>query len=119
MRAIDADALTASLKKSADRCRDWIQECINIKDDVTQRVAEQSLLTFTECYLRIEKMPTIEPQRMRGKWIDGHRMSFDGTFHWYRMCSECDYERDDDSIDLDTNFCPNCGAWMGGQDEVD
>ena len=65
MRLIDADALTASLKESADRCRDWIQECFNIKDDVTQRVAEQALLTFSECYLRIEKMPTVESQR----WI--------------------------------------------------
>ena len=65
MRAIGADALTASLKESADRCRDWIQECFNIKDDVTQRVAEQALLTFSECYLRIKEMPTIEPQR----WI--------------------------------------------------
>ena len=71
--------------------------------------------TLNEVIERLERAE--RPQRMRGKWIDGHRMSSDGTFHWYRMCSECDYERDDDNIDMDTNFCPNCGAWMGGQDE--
>ena len=104
MRAIDADALTASLKKSADRCRDWIQECINIKDDVTQRVAEQSLLTFTECYLRIEKMPTIEPQRMRGRWIPTE--PDEPCFYQCSLCRRLNDEKD--------NFCKNCGAKMEG-----
>lgn len=110
MRTIDADALTASLKKSADICRVWIQECINIKDDVTQRVAEQSLLTFTECYLRIEKMPTIEPQRIRGKWIE-----VDDAYNRISgRCSVCGWEShmyEDDVVGM--NYCPNCGAWMG------
>ena len=100
MRLIDADALTASLKESADRCRDWIQECTNIKDDVTQRVAEQSLLTFTECYLRIEKMPTIEPQRMRGKWIVHYE------------CPKCGELTKDF-----TEHCQFCGADMRGQND--
>ena len=111
MRTIDADALTASLKESADRCHDWIQECINIKDDVTQRLAEQSLLTFNECCLRIKKMPTIEPQRMRGRWIP------QGWNDTYCKCSCCDAVYVTAKIPY--NFCPNCGADMrGGQDET-
>lgn len=113
MRTIDADALTASLKESADRCRDWIQECINIKDDVTQRVAEQSLLTFTECYLRIEKMPTIEPQRMRGKWIP------QGWNDTYIKCSCCEevYVGLCVPMGFTYNYCPNCGSYNGGADK--
>ena len=51
-----------------------------------------------------------------GRWEDGKRMGFDGTFHWFRQCSECLYEREDDNEDKDTPYCPNCGARM---DEVE
>lgn len=47
-----------------------------------------------------------------GKWIDGWRSGLDGTRYWYRACSECGYERDDDDAEKDTNYCPNCGARM-------
>ena len=104
MRTIDADALTASLKESADRCRDWIQECINIKDDVTQRLAEQSLLTFSECYLRIKKMPTVEPQRIRGRW---EYLDYGGVGNYH--CSAC---RRICINKGDYDFCPFCGADM-------
>lgn len=60
-----------------------------------------------------EHLPTADAQEVRpGKWIDGKRMSFDGTFHWFRQCSECLYEREDDDPEKDTNYCPNCGAKM-------
>lgn len=123
MRTIDADALTASLKKSADICRDWIQECINIKDDVTQRVAEQSLLTFTECYLRIEKMPTIEPQRMRGRWIgcgnsDHWKCSVCGTRAAFWFSEETSSEWEWDMSEWLSDFCPNCGSYNGGEQDV-
>ena len=115
MRAIDADALTASLKKSEDRCHDWIQECINIKDDVTQRLAEQSLLTFNECCLRIKKMPTIEPQRMKGRWeTDAYGAMDDGEYLVTR-CNVCgtvyEYGHDD-------RYCGFCGAAMEAQNET-
>lgn len=56
------------------------------------------------------------PDKNVGKWIDAWRSAWDGTRHWYRECSECGYERDDDNIDKDTKFCPNCGAYMGVED---
>lgn len=109
MRLIDADALMKTLGITDMDCVKcaWYSKAYR----QCKRGGD-----FEDACTAIEDAPTIEPQR--GKWIDGHRMSFDGTFHWYRMCSECDYERDDDNIDMDTNFCPNCGAWMGGQDET-
>ena len=58
-----------------------------------------------------------EPKK--GKWIEGHRMKFDGTFYWYRECDQCGYERNDDDTEKDSNFCPNCGSPMvkGEQDD--
>ncbi len=47
-----------------------------------------------------------------GRWVDGKRIGFDGIFHWFRQCSECLYEREDDNPGKDTNYCPNCGSHM-------
>lgn len=98
MRTIDADAFDATMYEA------W----------KNNEITNEEWIHFREM---IKDEPTIEPQRMRGKWVDGHRMRLDGTFYWYRMCSECGYERDDDNIDMDTNFCPDCGAEMEGAEE--
>ena len=58
-----------------------------------------------------------QPERKKGKWQDNHRQKFDGTFYWFRECSVCGYERNDDDSGKDTNFCPNCGADMRGEQE--
>ena len=53
-------------------------------------------------------------ENVHGEWIDWSRMGLDGTYVWHRACSKCGYERKDDDIDKDTNFCPDCGAAMRG-----
>ena len=58
------------------------------------------------------KLPTAEPRK--GKWIDGFDNGFDEARHWFRECSECGFARKDDNSDLDSNYCPNCGAKMDG-----
>ena len=45
------------------------------------------------------------------KWLDGERVGYNGTYY-YRYCSECLFERNDDDVDKDTPYCPNCGAKM-------
>ena len=47
-----------------------------------------------------------------GKWYDWSFTAFDGSTVWHRVCSVCGYKRDDDNLDKDTNYCPNCGAKM-------
>ena len=54
----------------------------------------------------INDMPTIEPERKCGKWIEHnpHKWGLGIVFE----CSECG-----EKIDCETsNFCPNCGADM-------
>lgn len=66
----------------------------------------------------LEELPPADVAEVHhGRWIYGKRMSFDGTFHWFRQCSECLYEREDDNEDRDTPYCPNCGASMVNEDE--
>lgn len=52
-----------------------------------------------------------------GKWYDWSFKAFDGCTVWHRACSVCGYKRDDDNIDKDTNYCPNCGSFMGEENE--
>lgn len=53
-------------------------------------------------------------ENVKGKWIDGQQMGFDGSLYWYRECDQCGYKRQDDNPDRDSKFCPNCGADMRG-----
>ena len=62
----------------------------------------------------LEHINALPSAERRGRWVDGKRMGFDGTFYWFRQCSECLYEREDDNPEKDTNYCPNCGARMDG-----
>jgi len=53
--------------------------------------------------LAIETVPSAQPQRMRGEWIDVTKTG--GAELW--KCSECGELELEDSY-----FCPNCGAGM-------
>ena len=64
----------------------------------------------------VDKLPSAEPKRIRGKWIyceDSTADSVDG----YR-CDQCglfvpwDYKHKGIDFIQDYNFCPNCGADM-------
>ena len=63
----------------------------------------------------VRNFPTIESERKKGKW------QWCGNHH---LCSECDEwaltrwnEDECDEVDILTDFCPNCGADMRGEQE--
>ena len=89
MRAIDADELKAAFPYSGSVRTEFFRATI-------------------------DHMPTIEPQKRRGKWetIEG----WDGD-EVYR-CSECGEEYvliDGTPKDNGYHFCPNCGSYNGGE----
>ena len=51
----------------------------------------------------VEQLPSAPDSRQRGEWADNHN----GTF----VCDQCGCKHSK------SNFCPNCGAKMGG-DEI-
>lgn len=108
MRTIDADALKESLKESRDNCSVWLQDCKEVKSQKWIGRAEQALMTFNECLMRIDTIPTIEPGQKTGKWIPiskGQRGYSAGDF----QCSDCG--KPNKCYHL-TAYCPNCGAKM-------
>lgn len=71
----------------------------------------------------ISKMPTIEPERKKGKWIDenGNEVPFfKGTTEPSKSCwcSNCkEWLTASDEYPVEGAFCPNCGADMRGEQE--
>ena len=103
MRLIDADALMADLGK-------WLKQI-----DPTHPPEDNAIPPMEDIIvstlMTIEEQPTIEPQRIRGKWIhDGY--IFPHGNDWIH-CSICGKKGINVPADL-TNFCPNCGADMRG-----
>ena len=94
MRLIDADEMLFELTHWKDNKR-WYHDN---RTDVYH---------ISEIEMVCDRMPIIEaePERKKGEWI------LKPNIYGVAYCSECDYELHTDN----TNYCPNCGADMRGE----
>lgn len=108
MRLIDADDVLDSIEN-------WKRKVLYYHP----HTKKFSTIPLSEVLSFLGDSPTIDAVPVKhGEWVDGKRMSLDGTFYWFRECSLCGYEREDDNEEKDTNYCPKCGARMdGGEDD--
>ena len=80
-------------------------------EDVLAIIDRRTVKGKLQVAREVLKLPTIEPERKKGMWIEHnpHKWGLGIVFE----CSECG-----EKIDCEpSNFCPNCGAEMEGQDE--
>lgn len=81
-------------------------------------------LGLVESYIAdIEDLPTAQPERKTGKWVfeDGSPINRGLKMMETAVCSQCGhiapgYSFWDCDLEL-TNFCPNCGAEMKGEND--
>ena len=111
MRLIDADALIECLQT-------WKTAAVSEGLPINERFAMAMIA-------QVNLMPTIEPERKKGKWIehecgywtfvnkDGER---DGWIPDYE-CSECGSRGWKHAYNM--NFCPNCGADMREEGDLE
>jgi len=63
----------------------------------------------------LRDMPSAQPERKKGRWISQDFNKHDGMIstlvYYYPKCSVCGHTANY------TNFCPNCGADMRGEDD--
>ena len=61
------------------------------------------------CMSSVDAIPSAEVRPVKeGEWV---------RELWFRTCSECGAtttDKDDEGEEIPDNFCPNCGAKMGG-----
>ena len=55
---------------------------------------------------KIRGLPSVQPERKRGKWIRTRTLTHDGELY----CDQCEQEHPEQKIIW--NFCPNCGCRM-------
>lgn len=73
-----------------------------------------------QAYEAVEAVPTADVrENIHAHWEDWSFLGFDMGTHWFRRCSNCLCEREDDNEEKDTPFCPNCGAVMDEKGEED
>lgn len=59
-------------------------------------------------------LSSAQPEPKTGRWISDRLVSTNGGTYGVRRCSACEaYFRD---IGYGWNFCPNCGAYMRGDE---
>ena len=58
-RMIEVDAILVSLRESRDRANVWLSDCREYGSNMTER-AEQAVMTFNECILRVKGAPTVD-----------------------------------------------------------
>ena len=90
MRLIDADAIvfTHAIARSIDDGHNWNELCVT-KDE-------------------IDDMPSAEPERKKGKWIE------DETGYGYWTCSVCGFVTEASAAKILYHYCPSCGAYLKG-----
>lgn len=86
------------------------------RQDVIDAIYAQSdddgMYAFTALELEqwIQALPSAEPERQTGHWVN--------NIHDLPICDQCGYmtpyDRAIDDYEYG-NFCPNCGAFMGGE----
>lgn len=90
MRTIDADALI-------EDCQKYLKT-LNPDKDTSEYARIKWLIGV------LNNVPTIEPERKKGKWTKDCACEICGFKPWY--------ERDIHTL----SFCPNCGADMRGDE---
>lgn len=103
MRLIDADVMVRDLKKlSAKQSKRYGQNDISV--------------TMTNAIIAdIESIPTVEPQRIKGRWVRK-----ESDLSWWYECSECGDSPlfDPYEHEVRSPFCPFCGSDMRGDEDV-
>ena len=83
-----------------------------MRDLISIQTALDAILSIIahadEIYNAVLNLPSVQPERKKGHWIDREHCQVDEDGYDIGICSVCGEEITIDP--LHDNFCPNCGA---------
>ena len=94
-------------------------KAINKSTGEVTELFQESNKELTKAADRIKELPSVQPQRMRGKWIRGEDQMVENIINGNYMfiCSNCSHS-DIHAKTVEVPYCWYCGADMrGGQDD--
>lgn len=80
----------------------------------TSPISMMTVATIANCIEEIINIPSAEPERRKGKWIEQDD-GWDGVYYECSCCKEAFTLLDGTPSDNLYNFCPNCGADLRGE----
>ena len=94
------------------------------QDPCEDAISRKSMLDYLK-YLHgempeeefIKALPSVTPARKKGKWINKSHAGDCGINFVASECTCCGKKTFFDCDQLVYNYCPNCGAEMGGEEE--
>lgn len=87
---------------------EWVENILEV-DKYYHPHAKSRNVPIDEVIDRLKRVPSAQPQRMKGRWINVTKTG--GAELW--KCSECGELELEDSY-----FCPSCGADMRGDEDA-
>ena len=89
--------------------------CTIYKNGYTQTdYFKQYNMGLTDGIKALNKLQPAQPERKMGRWVDDGQYAEGHSEHAYH-CSEC--EKQYIGFIVEFNYCPNCGARMGIENE--
>lgn len=95
---------------------DMYNELPSVKPKYTDEEIDKAQAVEQAYVDKMVELAVEETKRPKGKWIEvlEHRDEFGSTWHY--ECSECK-ARSYKGIEPLERYCPNCGAYMGGEED--
>lgn len=102
MRLIDENAIIKMLNTMDRYTSEELTLC-----DTDKTFPKNEVFIVDDVYEGLDELPTIEPERKRGKWIPENR-----TMDAFWVCSSCGFPSEAHAANILYKYCPNCGAKM-------
>ena len=111
MRLIDANALYEKASDLEAQALDYTVKISNDEEKREEWLRWSAILAERTAFKHdVYDAPTIEPERKTGQWLPDNRP---GGGFW--VCSCCKFPSEAFAANVLYKFCPNCGAYMGGE----
>ena len=100
-----------------EKCEDAIsREAVLNTEYQIKNINDVEFVMLSEVQMKMRKLPSVTPQRPKGEWIKVITDIDEWGETWHFKCSICGEKSNKGYRPLE-NYCPNCGAEMGGDPE--